>query len=89
MSTGSLIFLLLIVGSFAAMFAMHRGGHAGSAMGGCCGGGGHGHGDDDHEHDHRPEAEEKGTPILGPPGTQSTQPVPASAGHGDHQHRGC
>lgn len=84
MSVGSLIFLLLIVGSFVAMFSMHRGG--GHSHGGLAGGhGGHGgHGNEDEQTAGHAGHEQK-KPLLGPPGTQSGQPAPA-----DHErHRGC
>ena len=85
MSVGSLIFLLLIVGSFLAMFSMHRGG--GHSHGGCGGGhGGHGgHRGDEDEHTAEHSGHEQRKPLLGPPGTQSGQPVPAEP----RRHRGC
>lgn len=90
MSAGTLIFLLLIAGSVFAMFAMHRGGHAGASMGGggCCGGGhNHGGSGDEHNHGTSPESDEH-TPLLGPPGSQA-QPVPATTPEDQHRHRGC
>ena len=90
MNAGNLIFLLLIVGSFVAMFSMHRGGghaHGGMGGGGC--GGGHG----DHSHDQSDETTREGAhehgqkPLLGPPGTQSNEPAPEPAQ--GHRHRGC
>lgn len=94
MSTGTLIFLILIAGSVFAMFAMHRGGHASGSTGGGGGCGGHNHGGsgdehsgDEHSHDNSRETDEH-TPLLGPPGTQA-QPVPATTPAGKHRHRGC
>ena len=94
MSTGTLIFLLLIVGAPLAMFSMHRGGHAhgGTAGGGggCCGGGG-GHDHSDRQDEQTPNTtSEQGTkPLLGPPGAQSNDPRPAPAAAGGHKHGGC
>lgn len=89
MSAGSLIFLLLIFGSFVAMFSMHRGG--GHAHGGMGGGGGHGgHGGHDEEQNADESAGHEGhgqKPLLGPPGTQSNEPAPTPAQR--HRHRGC
>lgn len=89
MSTGTLIFLILIAGSVFAMFAMHRGGHASGSMGGGGCGGGHNHGGsgDEHSHDTSRKTDEP-TPLLGPPGSQA-QPVPATTPTGKHRHRGC
>ena len=95
MSVGTLIFLLLIVGSFVAMFSMHRGGgHAHGGMGGCGGGHGHSHGGgnaDEEEpassHTGHQEHGDKNKPLLGPPGTQSGET--ASAPAQGHRHRGC
>ena len=96
MNTGTLIFLLLIVGAPLAMFSMHRGGHAhggtaGGGGGGCCGGGGHNHGGS-HEEEQTPDRSggQETKPLLGPPGTQSGEPVPtASAPAQGHRHGGC
>ena len=77
MSAGNLIFFLLIVGGFVAMFSMHRGGQAGG-MGGCCGGHSHGTNQDNEQSEH-PENEQTTKPLLGPPGTQSSRPAAAVA----------
>lgn len=92
MSFGSLIFLLLIVGSFLAMFSMHRGGgHSHGGLGGGCGGhsghDGHGGRSDEDVPDAEHSGHEQRKPLLGPPGTKSGQPVSAAAE--PRRHRGC
>lgn len=94
MNAGSVIFGLLIVGSFMVMFSMHRrGAHAhgdssahGSMGGGCCGGHGHGNGHNEHA-DEPPHEHHDDKPLLGPPGTKSGDPAPVPAQ--DDRRSGC
>ena len=52
MSVTTALFLLLIVGSFVAMFSMQRGNaSAHGGVGGCCGG----HGSHDHQNEQAPD----------------------------------
>lgn len=82
MSVTSVLFPLLIVGSFVAMFSMHRSNaSAPGGMGGCCGG----HGSHDHQNEQAPGDGDK--PPLGPPGTSPKESAPAAAHAG--RHRGC
>ena len=95
MNAGNLIFGLLIVGSFMAMFSMHRRGahaHGGSSAhggmgGGGCGGHGHGNGQHDDHADGPAHEHQVDKPLLGPPGTKSGDPAPAPAQ--DERHSGC
>lgn len=92
MDAGNLIFLVLIVGGAAAMFSMHRGGHAHGGTAGSGGqggmGGGHDHGGSDEE-EQTPDASggQETKPLLGPPGTQSNEPAPVP--EQEHRHRRC
>src|SRR5581483_6877105 len=83
MSTGTLIFLLLIVGAPLLMVLMHRGGgraHGGMGGGGC--GGGHG----GYSSDERQEPSQKDKkPLLGKPGTHAHGTEPAAASGGKHR----
>lgn len=79
MSAGNLIFLLLFVGGFLAMFSMHRGGHGASGgMGGCCGGHSHDTSEDREQSEH-PGGGQTTKLLLGPPGTQSSRPAAMTA----------
>lgn len=80
MSTGTLIFLLLIVGAPLLMVLMHRGGHSHGGTGGGCHGG---HSPDERQ---EPRDEEK-KPLLGKSGSHSHGTEPAAAAGG--KHRGC
>lgn len=92
MNVGSLIFSVLILGGTLRMFSMHRGGHAhkgAGSGGGCCGGGGHDHGGSQEEEQTPSASGERETkPLLGPPGTESSEHalVPAPE---QQSHRGC
>lgn len=66
MSTGNLIFLLVLVGGVFAMFSMHRGGGHSHGMGGGCGGG-HGHGSSDSHGSPDDSHEEEKKPLLDKP----------------------
>lgn len=83
MSSGTLIFLLLVVGVPLAMMLMHRGGHGAGGMGGCgMGHGGHGHGGAGHgDHGSEPERGGDHEPILGKPGEPVRRGVHAPHGH--------
>ena len=89
MSSGT-IFLLFIIGVPLVMMFMHRGGHShgsgqgqsGGGMSGC--GGGHsGHGADTKPGE--PDQQAK-SPLLGPPGTGSTNPGPTRVPVEGHRH---
>ena len=84
MSTGTLIFLLFVIGLPLAMMFMHRGGGAGMGCGGHGSHGGHGpaSGDDRREPvDHSGHDAAHGSPVLGRPG----EPAPATKkAHGCH-----
>lgn len=82
MNSGTLLFLLLVVGAPLAMMLMHRGGHAG--MGGGCGMGHTGHSRASH-------APASPTPVSGDPdSTENHASQPGAThevdGHGHQRH---
>ena len=83
MSTGNLIFLLVLVGGVFAMFSMHRGGGHSHGMGGGCGGG-HGHGSSDSHGSPEDSREEEKKPLLDKAGAHAHdhEPVTGSGKRG-------
>lgn len=86
MSSGTLLFLLLLVGAPLAMMLMHRGGHGGhGGMGGGCG---MGHS----RHDTAGHNQAGHSPVTGSPSETESQANPSEAAHeadgqGHQRHR--
>jgi len=78
MSSGNLIFLLVLVGGVVTMFSMHRGGGRSHGMGRCCGG--HGHGSSDDHGSSEESGKEQKKPLLGKPGSHTHDREPATEG---------
>lgn len=86
MDAGTLLWILLIGGGVAAMFFMHRGGHAHGGSGGAGGCGGHGHDHGRTSADESREPRKEDAKQLGEPESHDHEREPATAGG---KHRGC